>query len=649
MAGINFFFKRKEFCNPEIKQPYYDYLGYYREGKLKDYPVTLYFGKREVLFFYSQANGLTHKIFSFYVADGEINQSMLSNKIQNYFIMPLWTLGEDDELAKKVGLDKLYVDSKLLSFGFFLPYHGISFSKEGFYNKIEIPGSRNDIIEFRNKCNVEFCYTQINLNEAKRDNWYYDKEKIKPQKINFTRLLLDFLFELDFANTFEDENFYILQPHIQNNYVLDALTKKCRYLSELYKKIEYNKYNMPFQNDELFPKSYQDIEKDWLNVCCLEKYKTVFENSHSLFYSPEDEIKNVLFKSKICNKKRIQYMSNEEYSKLKNEISSFFMCKYNITCAYGTLLSSYLNNKFSSFLSNQSCFLIFLICLLFIPLGDFFFSDFYYYPIGFSSYICPLLLFFYIICFYCSKNINLFKLLLPRLLFGIIMGWSFFWSVDGLWKKAIRENFITIIICDIALLIIIFMYIYTDIENNTIYNIDKQSKKKYISQNIFKTFCLISSALVMSFVVGFYVIQFNAKQMIENSGFLTNNSLYKNESLIQNKETMTIENFYSQNNLNLKDGIRYFIPKDSYFFSDGVNNFCIIHVSSPFDFIKKLFQKLGYSELKAEDIVNSDLHEIKILSIIYMWTVLFSQFVISIFLGIILQMLWIDRPITEPL
>ena len=34
---------------------------------------------------------------------------------------------------------------------------------------------------------------------------------------------------------------------------------------------------------------------------------------------------------------------------------------------------------------------------------------------------------------------------------------------------------------------------------------------------------------------------------------------------------------------------------------------------------------------------------------IYVWSILFSQLVVSILIGVVLQLLWEDRPITEPL
>ena len=35
--------------------------------------------------------------------------------------------------------------------------------------------------------------------------------------------------------------------------------------------------------------------------------------------------------------------------------------------------------------------------------------------------------------------------------------------------------------------------------------------------------------------------------------------------------------------------------------------------------------------------------------VLYVWSILFSQLVASILVGIVLQLLWEDRPITEPL
>ena len=71
------------------------------------------------------------------------------------------------------------------------------------------------------------------------DEWEWEgknsKDKvIKTSYINFRRILVDFLFELDQkTNTFEDKNFLKIRFTLQDNKVLDALSRKLNYLCEL--------------------------------------------------------------------------------------------------------------------------------------------------------------------------------------------------------------------------------------------------------------------------------------------------------------------------------------------------------------------------------------------------------------------------------
>ena len=94
MAKSNFFFQRQEFIPPEIHKPYYTYLGYFlqkdeKKGIDERYPISIYFGKDEIAVYYTRDDNQLLKIFSLYVAEGEINQNMLSKKVEDYDLMPL--------------------------------------------------------------------------------------------------------------------------------------------------------------------------------------------------------------------------------------------------------------------------------------------------------------------------------------------------------------------------------------------------------------------------------------------------------------------------------------------------------------------------------------------------------------------------------
>ncbi len=596
MAKSNFFFQRQEFTPPEIHKPYYTYLGYFLKKDEKNderYPISIYFGKDEIAVYYTRDDNQLLKIFSLYVAEGEINQLMLAKKVEDYAKMPLWPLS--DELLKDE-LKRMCVDPALLHIGFFASYYGFECNKDRF-SEVYLPGSRSDVIHIEDENRLLFRYgdEQEGKDKPNEDRWTLVREnvveKIKATKINFSKILLDFLFEIDFANTFEDENFFALQPHLQNNLVLDALTKKCRYLSGLN---NLRGFSQEKRNQHL-PKPFQDVEKEWLNTCRLESYKPVFVSPNSLFDDPESEVKNICFKATIGEgrKKRKEYLKSKEDARLKNEICTFFMRKYNIWSAFRVLMPEW-------------AILLAPFILLAIPLGDHFLDKESEY-VGVFSIGLPMAILLFMFVYHISRGINLFKLLLPRLFLGIMIGWSVFWSTEELWKKALTTNSTMVLVFDAFLLVVIFLFIFTDIANKMYRKID--------GRIFLKTLNLMFIALIVSFVMGFYVIQFYAKPMLENSGFLNAEILFDGKAP---ETSLCLDQFFEWENLK---------PKIKYFVGDGEESAWKNYKKRAIE----LFRIMGDGHIR------------------YIWSILFSQFVVSILFGIVLQLLWEDRPITEPL
>ncbi len=127
-----------------------------------------------------------------------------------------------------------------------------------------------------------------------------------------------------------------------------------------------------------------------------------------------------------------------------------------------------------------------------------------------------------------------------------------------------------------------------------------------------RTMYIIILAMVMSFVQGFYIIQLFAKPMLENSGIIDNIA-----QKVQQKH-------YSIDALtNIKTN-----QKDK--------------TLSTFKYIEKFKSSFG-------GVIFLKLFGHQSWHIKYIWSILLSQFIVSIFIGVVLQFLWEDRPITEPL
>ena len=115
MARTNFFFERKPYLNTDIKKAYYEYKSYFitPDKGDKHYPIVLVFGKNEINLLFREYKGKTRKVFSLYVAEGELNQEILTKKIENYWKMPPWSLKSIDD-----GL-RVKIDKSLLSISYF--------------------------------------------------------------------------------------------------------------------------------------------------------------------------------------------------------------------------------------------------------------------------------------------------------------------------------------------------------------------------------------------------------------------------------------------------------------------------------------------------------------------------------------------------
>lgn len=613
MSRTEFFFKQNSFGIENIQQYYYEYKGYFQKlngGKIR-YPITLHFGKDEVVFSWRCPKGSVTRVFSLYVAPGELNQTMLTEKIQHYWKMGFWIPPFDQDYDTEKNTQEhnsnvtsdIYVNKELLSISYFSSFYEFDlidnrfqrcklFRKTNFESRILKNGT---VLQFHNKSQPD-NYTSwyiVDDNSQGMTCEITTGDDKHTSKISFRKIILDFLFELDNAETFEDQNFFKLQPELQNNKLLDALSRKCCYLDELCKLRPF----MWTTPDKRLPKRFSMSEKSWLNVCFQEQYQKVFTHPDSIFEAAEDEAKLVLFKTRIgtFRRSRSQFFSKDD-ANLRNKAATFFLERYS------------LYNAFKSLVSPVSIFLLPLIFFL-IPVGDLFLDQLatnkcpkFGYFTGVFSAGFPLFFILFIFVKYAVSRINLFKLVLPRLFLGIMFGWFVFASTEELWKAALFDNAAKTLIVNILLFVILFLYIATDIRNKLV----RQTDKTVLS----RTFGIILLAMLISFMQGFYIIQLRAKPIIENSGILNDLEMTQehNVDAILGKYNKKIHSTDLETSHSVYDGKFGFL-----------SNFHVI----------KLFNKNIYLR--------------------YIWSIHLSQFMLSILIGVVLQLLWEDRPITQPL
>ena len=594
MENHNSFFEKKEFDSNQFQGVYYEYKGYYSQNdkdQKKIAPIVVNFSKDEIAFLWRDLNGIAHKIYSFYVAYGTMNQQRLTEKIQNYWKMPIW------KSPSKVK-EKIYIDKNLISIGYFSRLYEFAINKKNNDDqfqrcKLFQRESDSKLLEILEDKKIVFPSIEDDI-----DVWTIDENSnVTSEHYNFRLIFCDFVYELKNNNTFDDDNYLKLLPALQDNKLIHALSKKGTYLIELHKTHFRQK---DYDSEENLPQKFKNIEKEWLECCYYEKYRELFIHKNSIFKTGEIEAIFTLYKSRIgdSEKNRSKYFTVDD-SDLRNDSAHFFLKQYSLYNAYRAV-------------SNWPVY-IFIIPMILIPLGDYMlytFNQSYGYGsqfIGVFSLVIPFLYFILLIVHYDLYKINLFKLFLPKLFFGILIGWSVFWGTSDLWRTTIAANIERVVLLDSVIFVLIFLYIFTEV----------RSKVVRVSEQVIiqRTAVIIFIATIFSFTQGFYVIQFKAKPMFDTTGILDSidkSQVNSIDTVLNDEELKEYPNVYTsfQNN------------------DQKLNFFNIIKFNN-------------YTKIEVSFIENFCLR--------YIWSIHLSQIMISILIGVVLQLLWEDRPITEPL
>lgn len=634
MSKVNFFFQRKTYSNQKIKKPFYEYKGYFIPcvNSEAHYPLVLTFGKNRMDFLYREESGKTLKVFSLYMAEGDINQELLTKKIENYWKMPLWPLNQDLGLC---------VNSTLLSLSYFSSWNEFDYDEECeqfstcklFKRSIERTDNSLSDNSLTFKHQLEGNPKPAPILEVWDICKYHADNKesvyICTDKINFRKILLDFLYELDYANTFEDENFFELQVVLQNNKMLDAISRKCRYLDELYKLRNFERTN----SNQSLPKQFIESEKDWLNVCFKESYSNVFASADSVFATVEHEAELATFSSVIgVGRRHRKNYFNKRDSSIRNQLATFFLRQYSMFNAFNVLIPKTL-----------VCFLPLL--LLLIPFGDLLLSliNRNSSALGIFSIGLPCIMMIGLSLYYPYKKINLFKLLMPRLSLGVLIGWSVFMSSGDLWKAYLMMNWQKILLLFVVLSIVLFFYIFTDIRNKLI-----RVKDCVIVR---RTLSLILFAVIISLAQGYYVIQFFAEPIYDaDYQFLqtVNKNIFeqKSDKKADDKTNVVKKKLSMNSHILIELGeIKEYYKSDKVEQQQeqdgpsGTFNNLKSNVTSTLKSWPNSTRGWVYDEMKTPFGFK----------LFYMWPVLLTQFMLSIIIGVVLQLLWEDRPITEPL
>ncbi|MEO5357356.1 MAG: hypothetical protein H7844_08665 [Nitrospirae bacterium YQR-1] len=307
--------------------------------------------------------------------------------------------------------------------------------------------------------------------------------------------------------------------------------------------------------------------------------------------------------------RRIKHISVDDYL-LRNRLANFYLSEYSLLRALEII-----PKKFVIYFLPVSLFLIFPgEFLMYYLFGDACFS-------GTFPLVLPILIAIIILYYLWKLKLNLFKLFLPRMSLGILIGWTVLLNTEGLWKMTLILEASTIVIIDTVVICIVSVFIYTKIKNRV--------HRATIVMTIGRTLVIIIFALLISFLQGFYIIQFFGKPMIENSGILAkifDNTTSDNISsidVILNKSKEELNDDRDNKTLAQLYSTTFYKPSNNI----SIKNYYSISFGRPlshFDFFKK--------------------HKIR-----YIFSILSLYSFISILTGAVFQLVWGDKPMTDPL
>ena len=626
MKKSNIFFKATKNREPFV----YLYKNLYICSKTKDntykkfYPISVSFNKNEITFMYTSfSKDKTIPLFRLPV-ESQINKYILREKVESYWNSPIIDISTFEEKETT-----LFLSPHLIKMGFFTDLFQFDLIKKKNLYKFEEQVYFEDknyayqgkISKIKKNREIYFSYKKgdkeiylekwnINYELCGNDNRFI----IQTDRINFMHIFLDFVYEIIYTNTFSDYKAASVIHNLLKDSFFSTLVSKYEYLDALYKlKDEKIIKGKDLNNYPDFLKK----EKQWMETLLDEKNIEFFNSSRSIFLHIEKEIENVLFNTQIgvykksrdkllINKRKEEGNFLDKYydQHLIGSISAFFLRRYNLIDAFRTIFP----------LFRKLTYGIFIFFLLITTFGDYGLQVIPLQGINNSlnfhlSVVFPLLAGIFAVVWYLIKKINLFKLMLPRMFLGILIGWLSFAVSADLWKDYIIKDWPKIFILDFVLFVIITAFLFTMIRNRL--------QRLSDGNIIVRTITIFLFASFISLFQGLYITQLEAKDILSASGFfgsLKKNEIYICEIDILNRKVKNFDNFEK--------------------------------ICSPIkEYLKEHYNISFLKPVKVEKtypIIGS-------VKIYYLWEILLSQFMVAMLIGIVLQLLWEDRPITEPL
>lgn len=500
----------------------------------------------------------------------------------------------------------------------------------------------------------------------------------KPNSIFLRDIILDFIFDLEHSKVFQaSPNYEEIEAKFKEDVLFSAISAKAAYY---YNRNEYINNSDAVKN--IHSQRLADAELQWLNIIRLEPSVEIFWNSR-WFKPVEMEYKAVLFSSEFSRenwRKELEFYEKPKINEHKNKrilrnSARWYLRRYSFNNGIKSILQFYSNKTGKLIILAILCFVILPIIFMLVNdetrvIGLIFYLLLGLFPfIGISAFILK------------KMFIPLLSALLPRLLMAIASSWIIFLTTEELVKVSFDIQIFSGIKWFYLLLVPVIAFMAIEIKNMAP---DIQPKA-----TTFRIVYILIIGFFYSILIGMFFINFMNEAILVRSGYLKEfftEEVHNSRIFYTDKETKAlmvglsdydsnIYNFdpYESNNIidtlkayKINLSVNYneisnqqstklaFFHKEIDAINAQTDSLVIMNILSP-------SLSKAYRSLARIRVVNSFtdlfdhylLYQVPVIKNRFYFDIipgmLLYRAIFALFIGIFVQLIFEDKPITEPL
>ena len=482
---------------------------------------------------------------------------------------------------------------------------------------------QNDVYNHKYEISSEYKTDLENSNIKTYSNLeVFELEKTKENKIYFRKLLLDFIYDLEHTHVFENSPYYEeAEVRLRENFLFNAIAAKAAYYWDRHNWTQNEKNSKAAANGIIYAENLATSEKQWLRILRTELSCEYCSYSGGWFKNVEEEYKYVIFpksKNKQGQKTFDRYEWREKLEEdsesnpnkgihakdnvnITRESVGWFLRRYNFISAVH-LLWNFRKRRHREFTLATILGLVILIHIFSVNDTSYLFIKLCIYGllgIMWLLIVTPL-------SFRGSKlALQTLGMLMPRLIMAISSAWILFTTTEEIYKFSFDITFSTG--WWVALLILpVMLFMMLEIRN-----IAHDLK---FSSIVGRCSVVLGIGFIYSLFIGMFFVNCTADRILPRSGYLP--------TFYHELDNTKWENPYNDDELKKIEGF----PS-----------------SELYERLKKVRPKSnkGRPILIQMKIFRFDLDVLP--------GMLLFRAIFALFIGIFIQLIFEDKPITEPL